>query len=70
MKISQSEIREALMDTSIITCKLMLILIGVGILGYFLAATQLPFSLAGFVTGLEVNRYLVFTAVIVLFLLV
>jgi tripartite ATP-independent transporter DctM subunit len=59
----------ALKDTVSITCKLLLILIGVGILGYFLASTQLPFALAEFVTGLEVNRYLVFMAVIVLFLL-
>jgi tripartite ATP-independent transporter DctM subunit len=59
----------ALRDTLVITTKLLLILIGVGILGYFLAATRLPFALAEFVTGLEVNRYLVFTAVILLFML-
>jgi tripartite ATP-independent transporter DctM subunit len=59
----------ALKDTVQISCKLLLILIGVGILGYFLAATQLPFALADFVTGLEVNRYLVFISIIILFLL-
>ena len=39
-----------------------------GILGYFLAATQLPFALADFVTGWEVNRYVILVAIIVLFL--
>ncbi|MFH1490018.1 MAG: TRAP transporter large permease subunit, partial [Pseudomonadota bacterium] len=50
----------ALQETLAITSKLLLILIGVGILGYFLAATRLPFALAEFVTGLQVNRYIVF----------
>jgi tripartite ATP-independent transporter DctM subunit len=59
----------SLRDTLAITTKLLLILIGVGILGYFLAATRLPFALANFVTGLEVNRYFVFAAVILLFML-
>ena len=59
----------ALKETLVITTKLLLILIGVGILGYFLAATRLPFALADFVTGLQVNRYIVFTAVILMFLL-
>ncbi|MFZ0451225.1 MAG: TRAP transporter large permease subunit [Desulfatiglandaceae bacterium] len=60
---------EALKGTLSITSKLLLILIGVGILGYFLASTRLPFILAGFVTGLQVNRYVVFAAVIALFML-
>ena len=52
-----------------ITCKLLLILIGVGVLGYFLAATRLPFVLAEFVTGLAVNRYLIFAAVLIFFMI-
>ncbi len=36
----------SLEDTLAITSKLLLILIGVGILGYYLAATRLPFTLA------------------------
>jgi tripartite ATP-independent transporter DctM subunit len=59
----------ALKETLNITTKLLLILIGVGILGYFLAATRLPFALADFVTGLEVNRYVIFGAVIVFFMI-
>jgi tripartite ATP-independent transporter DctM subunit len=60
---------KAVKDTLAITNKLLLILIGVGILGYFLAATRLPFVLAQFITGLEVNRYVVFAAVILFYMI-
>ena len=59
----------ALKDTLNITTKLLMILIGVGILGYFLASTRVPFALAEMVTGLEVSRHLVFAAVILMFML-
>jgi len=52
-----------------ITCKLLLILMGVGILGYFLAGTRLPFFLADLISGLGVSRYLVFAFVIIFFLI-
>lgn len=58
----------ALEEAMAITCKLLLILIGVGILGYFLAATRLPFVLADLVTGLPLNRYFIFGAVIIFFM--
>ncbi|MBW2208583.1 MAG: TRAP transporter large permease subunit, partial [Deltaproteobacteria bacterium] len=58
----------SLEDTLKITTKLLMILIGVGILGYFLADTRLPFALAEFVTEMQVNRYVVFAAVIILFM--
>ncbi len=58
----------SLKSTLNITCKLLMILMGVGILGYFLAATRLPFALADFITGLGVNRYIVFALVIIFFL--
>jgi TRAP-type C4-dicarboxylate transport system permease large subunit len=52
-----------------ITCKLLLILMGVGVLGYFLAGTKLPFFLADLISGMGVSRYLVFTFVIIFFLI-
>lgn len=58
----------ALKDTTMITSKLLLILIGVGILGYFLAATRLPYELSDFITGMDVNRYVVFAMVILMFI--
>lgn len=60
---------KAVKDTLAITNKLLLILIGVGILGYFLASTRLPFVLAQFITGLEVNRYVIFGAVIIFYMI-
>ncbi len=67
-RMSYTLLKAALKETLDITTKLLLILIGVGILGYFLAATRLPFALADFVTALEVNRYVIFGAVIVFFM--
>lgn len=58
----------SLVDTISITSRLLLILIGVGALGYFLAITEIPFALAEFITGLGFNRYVIFAMVIVLFI--
>jgi tripartite ATP-independent transporter DctM subunit len=52
-----------------ITCKLLMILMGVGILGYFLAGTRLPFFLADAISGLGISRYLIFTFVMIFFLI-
>jgi len=68
-RMNMKMLRAALEDTVKITAKLLIILIGVGILGYFLAITRIPFVLAEFVTGLEVHRMIVFAAVMLLFVL-
>ncbi|MBW2066307.1 MAG: TRAP transporter large permease subunit [Deltaproteobacteria bacterium] len=67
-RVNKAMVLSSLQDSLTITCKLLLILIGVGILGYFLAATRLPFALANLVTGLEINRHIIFGAVIVFFI--
>lgn len=67
-RVSRAMIKHSLEDTLKITTKLLMILIGVGVLGYFLAATRLPFFLADFITSLDVNRYIIFAAVILLFM--
>lgn len=59
----------SLKSTLNITCKLLLILMGVGILGYFLAGTRLPFFLADLISGLGVSRYVVFACVMLFFLI-
>lgn len=68
-RLSMDIIKQSLFGTLSITCKLLMILIGVGILGYFLAGTRLPFEMAEFITGMEVNRYIVFAGVITMFVL-
>jgi tripartite ATP-independent transporter DctM subunit len=66
-RLSMDIIKQSLFGTLAITCKLLMILMGVGILGYFLAGTRLPFEMAEFIIGMEVNRYLVFAGVIAMF---
>ncbi len=68
-RVNKKMILLSLQDALSITCKLLLILIGVGVLGYFLAATRLPFVLADFCTGLPINRYFIFASVILFFIL-
>jgi tripartite ATP-independent transporter DctM subunit len=67
-RVNRKMIISSLQDSLNITCKLLLILIGVGVFGYFLAATRLPFALADFVTGLPINRYFIFAGVIIFFI--
>jgi len=68
-RVSWQMIKLSLEESLSITGKLLLILIAVGVLGYFLAATRLPFAIAEFVTGLGINRYIIFAAVILFFII-
>lgn len=68
-RMTWQNLKKALIDTVDITSKLLTILIGVGILSYFLAASRLPMELADMITGWQVNRYVIFAAVITLFVL-
>ncbi|NJB67994.1 tripartite ATP-independent transporter DctM subunit [Desulfobaculum xiamenense] len=55
-------------QTVLITSKLLMILIGVGILGYFLAASRLPFDLAGVITSHGLDKYAVLAGIIGLYM--
>ena len=55
--------------TVYITSKLLMILIGVGILGYFMAASRLPFELANVVTESGLNKYVILAGVMALYIL-
>ncbi|MBN2059870.1 MAG: TRAP transporter large permease subunit, partial [Deltaproteobacteria bacterium] len=68
-RISRENLMQAMRETAKLTTKLLMILIGVTILGYFLAATRLPFILADTVTGLEVGRYSIYAAILFLFII-
>jgi tripartite ATP-independent transporter DctM subunit len=68
-RVSVSMVVMSLKSTLSITCRLIMILMGMAILGYFLAATRLPFALADFIAGLGLNRYIVFAFVIIFFLI-
>lgn len=59
---------ESLRSAAQITATCLLILIGVGLLGYFFAATGLPYELADIVVGWDTNRYVILLGVVVLYL--
>ena len=68
-RVTLSMLLASLKSTLNVTCKLIMILMGVSVLGYFLAATRLPFFLADYISGLDVNRYVIFACVIIFFLI-
>ncbi|MBW1799132.1 MAG: TRAP transporter large permease [Deltaproteobacteria bacterium] len=59
----------SLEDTAKSTAMIFTILIGAMVLGYFLTATRLPFELANVVSGLELNRYIIFGLILVVYLI-
>ncbi len=67
--IGKKEAIASLKSTGIINGRLMMILIGVGIFGYFLAATRLPNNLAKIIMDLGMSKWAVLSSVIVLYLL-
>ena len=57
-------LRDTLKTTGMVLC----ILIGAYIFGAFLAITQMPQTLANFVSGLDVNRYVILLILILIYL--
>lgn len=68
-RMARRVLMKALEETSIISCKLLVVVIGVGILGTFLASTRLPFLLAELVTSIQLSRYFIYAAILVLYVL-
>lgn len=68
-KLTWAGLVQACRQTVFITSKLLMILIGVNILGYFMASSRLPFELADLITGSGLNRYLVLLGVMLLYML-
>ncbi len=62
-------LRHALRQTSILTSKIFLILIGVGIMGYFLASTRLPFILTDLIVESGLGKYTILLMIVVLYLI-
>jgi C4-dicarboxylate transporter, DctM subunit len=67
-RLPWSEFVSALVNTGRATGMFFLILVGAMIFGYFLAITKLPFELSGFVTGLPLDRHLIFAIIVVFYL--
>jgi tripartite ATP-independent transporter DctM subunit len=56
-------------DTVEITARLFIILIGVGVMNFFLAATRLPMVIADFAAGLQVSPYIIMGTILLMFIL-
>ncbi|WP_449242616.1 TRAP transporter large permease [Desulfovibrio sp.] len=66
-RVNRRVMKDVLTQTANITTKLLMILIGVGILGYFLAASRLPDEMAALITGHGYNRYVVLVGILGLY---
>lgn len=67
-QLSWKRFTESLVDTGKTTAMAFLILIGAVIFNYFLAVTRLPFELGSFAADLAVNRYIILTAIMLVYL--
>lgn len=67
-KLSWKVFYDSIMESGKTASMIFLIMVGAQIFGYFLSVTRLPFNLAGFVTGLAWNRYLILLMIISIYL--
>lgn len=60
--------KESLVETGKTTAMIFIILVGAMIFNYFLAVSRLPFELADFIGGLQVDRYIILGFILVTYL--
>ena len=68
-KVTKQNLLASLHETGELTARIMGIMVGVAVLGYFFAATRLPFLLADFIVSLPFNRYWVFAIIVVIYVI-
>lgn len=68
-KLTKENLLASLDETAILTARIMLIMVGVGILGFFFAQSRLPFLLADFIQGLEFNKYAIFGIIVAVYVI-
>jgi tripartite ATP-independent transporter DctM subunit len=66
-RMSWKTFLEPLEEAAVLTAKIMCIMVGVALMGYFFAATRLPFLLADFIVALPFNRYFIFAIIIAIY---
>ena len=59
----------ALLEATQTSAMIFAILIGVGLLGYFVTLTDIPLNFANFLKGLDVSRYVIFVLILGLYLI-
>jgi tripartite ATP-independent transporter DctM subunit len=67
-QLGRKNLSSALLETGKNTAMLLMILVGASIFGYFLSVSRLPFELSQIVAGLAVSRYIIFAAVLAVYL--
>lgn len=68
-RIGWTQTRDCLKSSVFIAGKLLFILMCVSLLGVFLAYTRITVTLAQYVSGLEVNRYIIFFIIVVFYII-
>ena len=68
-RLNWSTFKSSLLGSVKTVSMIFTILLGAMILGYFLAATRLPFELATVIGGLPVNRYVILILILIIFIL-
>ena len=68
-KLNRRNLLASLEETAILTSRIMCIMMGVGVLGFFFAQSRLPFLLADFIQSLEFNRYVIFAIIVVIYII-
>jgi tripartite ATP-independent transporter DctM subunit len=67
--ISVSGIIQALLETTRITCMILVIVAGATVFGHFLAITRIPFEIAGWVSGLSLPGYAIIALIILVYMI-
>lgn len=68
-EFNRRQFLDALLSATKITAMVAAILIGVTVLGYFIALTEIPMQLAAFLTGLNVSRYVLLVLILILYVI-
>jgi C4-dicarboxylate transporter DctM subunit len=66
-RLTRQNLAETLSQTAQTAAMIFIIVIGAYIFGYFLAITRIPSELAAFMAGLEVSKYFILAAVVILY---
>lgn len=65
---NRKKLFDALLDATTTSAMIFTILIGVGLLGYFVTLTDIPREFANFLGSLDVSRYVIFVLILLLYL--
>lgn len=69
-RLNKKVIMSSMIETTKTTGMIVVLIIGAFIMMKFVAISQIPFSLANYISGLEVNRYIIFAGIILVYIIV